>query len=40
MRCLHHMISFSLHCYVRDHSVDGVDYFSVSRTAMEVESTI
>lgn len=40
MRCLHHVISFPLHCYAIDHNMDGIDHIPVSRTAMEAESTI
>lgn len=40
MRCLHHVISFPLHCYAIDHNVDGTEHIPVSRTAMEEESTI
>lgn len=40
IRCLHHVISFSLHCYVMGRNVDDVDHISISRIAVEMESTI
>lgn len=40
IRCLHHVISFSLHCYVSGRNVDGVDRISDRRTAVETESAV